>query len=160
MSLLVLVVCFFFFFQAEDGIRDLTVTGVQTCALPIFEAGSGSRKTIEAFFVREQIAPKVVTETENVEIIKALVMVGMGMAILPYQAVAREVRAGQLFCSRIAGVQLVRETGWVHLRLDRVPRAMQEMMRTLERVRPKLKLTPGPAPKTSAAREEKSEQSA
>src|SRR3990167_10227893 len=28
---------FFFFFQEEDGIRDLTVTGVQTCALPIFE---------------------------------------------------------------------------------------------------------------------------
>src|SRR5256886_11263076 len=27
--------CHFFFFQAEDGIRDLTVTGVQTCALPI-----------------------------------------------------------------------------------------------------------------------------
>src|SRR2546430_11061305 len=27
-----------FFFQAEDGIRDLTVTGVQTCALPIFVA--------------------------------------------------------------------------------------------------------------------------
>src|SRR2546430_3564362 len=31
---------YFFFFQAEDGIRDLTVTGVQTCALPI------SRKTV------------------------------------------------------------------------------------------------------------------
>src|SRR5688572_31518725 len=28
----------FFFFQAEDGIRDLTVTGVQTCALPISSA--------------------------------------------------------------------------------------------------------------------------
>src|SRR5260370_7802194 len=28
--------CFFFFFQAEDGIRDSSVTGVQTCALPIF----------------------------------------------------------------------------------------------------------------------------
>src|SRR5690349_24698274 len=27
---------YFFFFQAEDGIRDLYVTGVQTCALPIF----------------------------------------------------------------------------------------------------------------------------
>src|SRR3989475_6927419 len=33
------VVCGLFFFQAEDGIRDLTVTGVQTCALPI----SGTR---------------------------------------------------------------------------------------------------------------------
>src|SRR2546430_11416726 len=31
------VVCFFF--QAEDGIRDLTVTGVQTCALPILNQG-------------------------------------------------------------------------------------------------------------------------
>src|SRR3989440_5154668 len=29
---------FFFFFQAEDGIRDLIVTGVQTCALPIYVA--------------------------------------------------------------------------------------------------------------------------
>src|SRR5207244_7643103 len=28
--------CFFFFFQAEDGIRDDLVTGVQTCALPIY----------------------------------------------------------------------------------------------------------------------------
>src|SRR5256886_8153005 len=28
-------IIFIFFFQAEDGIRDLTVTGVQTCALPI-----------------------------------------------------------------------------------------------------------------------------
>src|SRR5437764_4830851 len=30
------VCCSFFFFQAEDGIRDTSVTGVQTCALPIF----------------------------------------------------------------------------------------------------------------------------
>src|ERR1019366_9607789 len=28
---------FFFFFQAEDGIRDWSVTGVQTCALPIYD---------------------------------------------------------------------------------------------------------------------------
>src|SRR5256886_7349866 len=33
---------FYFFFQAEDGIRDLTVTGVQTCALPIFGAVAGA----------------------------------------------------------------------------------------------------------------------
>src|SRR5206468_8809596 len=33
---------FFFFFQAEDGIRDLIVTGVQTCALPILSAARTS----------------------------------------------------------------------------------------------------------------------
>src|SRR5256885_4858662 len=32
---------FFFFFQAEDGIRDYKVTGVQTCALPISSKGPG-----------------------------------------------------------------------------------------------------------------------
>src|SRR3989337_3841129 len=40
------VVCrdiFFFFFQAEDGIRDATVTGVQTCALPISTIPSAPR---------------------------------------------------------------------------------------------------------------------
>src|SRR2546422_10518431 len=33
--MLLLYFCFFFFFQAEDGIRDVAVTGVQTCALPL-----------------------------------------------------------------------------------------------------------------------------
>src|SRR2546422_6297231 len=32
---------FFFFFQAEDGIRDVAVTGVQTCALPIYRLQLG-----------------------------------------------------------------------------------------------------------------------
>ena len=31
-----MLLIFFFFFQAEDGIRDIGVTGVQTCALPIY----------------------------------------------------------------------------------------------------------------------------
>src|SRR2546427_6678985 len=45
MSCLLVVWYVFFFFQAEDGIRDLTVTGVQTCALPI----SLGRVSIEPF---------------------------------------------------------------------------------------------------------------
>src|SRR2546427_10323827 len=39
----------FFFFQAEDGIRDLTVTGVQTCALPILEAVEVLRCSLEDY---------------------------------------------------------------------------------------------------------------
>src|SRR2546429_2179774 len=34
----------FFFFQAEDGIRDVAVTGVQTCALPISRTGPSTRQ--------------------------------------------------------------------------------------------------------------------
>src|SRR6266850_6856293 len=44
--------CFFFFFQAEDGIRDYKVTGVQTCALPIWSASGpfwmGPRSAVPA----------------------------------------------------------------------------------------------------------------
>src|SRR5260221_7842691 len=35
---------YFFFFQAEDGIRDHCVTGVQTCALPIYAISTGAAK--------------------------------------------------------------------------------------------------------------------
>src|SRR5207247_7839547 len=48
---------FFFFFQAEDGIRDPLVTGVQTCALPIF-AG----RVISSFLLGQNLmAPLVLT---------------------------------------------------------------------------------------------------
>src|SRR5690606_40294754 len=45
------ILVFFFFFQAEDGIRDFHVTGVQTCALPIWatdriRSASGSQRTV------------------------------------------------------------------------------------------------------------------
>src|SRR5258708_10068031 len=39
---------FFFFFQAEDGIRDDLVTGVQTCALPIWPSASALRRRTSA----------------------------------------------------------------------------------------------------------------
>src|SRR5688572_31760365 len=38
---------FYFFFQAEDGIRDLTVTGVQTCALPIYDDRVRAERLVE-----------------------------------------------------------------------------------------------------------------
>src|SRR5437764_15023955 len=39
----------FFFFQAEDGIRDTSVTGVQTCALPISATSSTSAASVWAY---------------------------------------------------------------------------------------------------------------
>src|SRR5207249_9775657 len=45
----------FFFFQAEDGIRDRNVTGVQTCALPIYRPVFGEGKqTSTVMFIGEQ----------------------------------------------------------------------------------------------------------
>src|SRR5207249_7279515 len=51
------------FFQAEDGIRDRNVTGVQTCALPIFTTATGSlarlrRSTASWFYPGTNATPR------------------------------------------------------------------------------------------------------
>src|SRR5690606_40853588 len=56
--------CFcFFFFQAEDGIRDFHVTGVQTCALPISSGSTTfrphTRGVYEAMARRDDIARRL-----------------------------------------------------------------------------------------------------
>src|SRR3989454_5486989 len=48
---------FFFFFQAEDGIRDYKVTGVQTCALPILFARMGTANWITNAMVAMPVPP-------------------------------------------------------------------------------------------------------
>ena len=95
----------------------------------LFEIGSATRRVIDRFFASENIEPTIVMDTENVEIIKAMVKTGLGISIVPYQAVAREVRAGQLFCTRIQGHELVRDTGWVYARANRIPRMISELLK-------------------------------
>src|SRR5699024_12057429 len=54
----------FFFFQAEDGIRDRNVTGVQTCALPILaKGGRGGRGNIR-FATPKNPAPELAENGE------------------------------------------------------------------------------------------------
>src|SRR2546430_5617299 len=45
----------YFFFQAEDGIRDLTVTGVQTCALPIYAGLRGLVQRVDDVGVDQRV---------------------------------------------------------------------------------------------------------
>jgi DNA-binding transcriptional LysR family regulator len=77
-------------------------------------------------------------ETENVEIIKAMVRNGLGISIIPWQAAAADVRTKQLFCSRIAGHSLVRQTGWLYPKMSRLPRTVTEVLRIFDTVRPRL----------------------
>jgi DNA-binding transcriptional LysR family regulator len=116
----------------------------------LFEAGSNSRRIVDDFLHREQIEPSVVTDSENVELLKNLARAGLGVTVVPYQAVARETSGGQLFCSRIHGVSLIRRTAWVHAKASRAPRAVQEMLRTLERIKPRLRLAPQTRAKPAA----------
>src|SRR3989454_12084019 len=80
---------FFFFFQAEDGIRDYKVTGVQTCALPIYKV-TQVRWGVEDFRARFGREPEgcwlAETAVDN-ETLEVLAEAGLRFTILaPHQA--------------------------------------------------------------------------
>lgn len=104
----------------------------------VFESGSITRRLVDAFLTRERIEAEIVMETENVEIIKGMVRHGLGISIIPWQAAAADVRTGQLFCSRIAGHTLYRQTGWLYPKMSRLPRSVSEVIRVFEQIRPHL----------------------
>ncbi len=108
----------------------------------LFESGSNTRRVVDEFFASSGIEPKIVMETENVEILKALVRHGLGITIVSYQSVARDVASGHLYCARIDGRPLIRETGWVYPKMSRTPRAVDEVIKAFEKVRPRLRLAP------------------
>ena len=103
----------------------------------LFVTGSNTRRVLDEFFLKEHIEPRIVMETENVEIIKAMVRTGLGIGIIPYQAAAADVASRQLFCSRIAGHELIRETGWIYPKMSRLPRTVSEVIRVFEQIRPR-----------------------
>src|SRR3712207_9548335 len=48
-----------FFFQAEDGIRDIGVTGVQTCALPIFVFVNEGQRRMPITYAKRQVGRRM-----------------------------------------------------------------------------------------------------
>jgi DNA-binding transcriptional LysR family regulator len=114
----------------------------------LFETGSITRRLVDEFFARERLETDTVMETENVEIIKAMVRHGLGISIIPWQAAAADVRSKRLFCSRIAGVALQRQTGWLYPKMSRLPRTVAEVIRIFEQVKPRFEAaaTMGPRP--------------
>ena len=110
--------------------------------LVVYEPGSNTRAVIDAFFREEGIPMEIAMETENVEIIKAMVLAGLGVTLIPYTAVARELKSGRFAFARLRGQRLFRETGWVHLKTERVPRTITEMLRVFESMKDQFAVAP------------------
>jgi len=103
--------------------------------LILYETGSRTRETIENFLREQNVPADVAMETENAEIIKAMVASGIGITVLSHAAAAPDLRHKRLAFARIRGRKLYRETGWVYLKSDFVPRTVTEMLRVFELMR-------------------------
>ena len=102
--------------------------------LIFYEKGSNSRRVQDEVFAEHGLPVKVAMETENVEIIKAMVGAGLGLALIPYAAIAKDIRAGRFAYARLRGRRPFRETGWVDLKSG-LPRSATEMLRLFEEVK-------------------------
>src|SRR6266568_84396 len=84
-----LKVFFFFFFQAEDGIRDGTVTGVQTCALPISQHDAFAEDALERLTAT---ACRVTPEIDRM----GLRLATPGLRLQPHEIVTVPMTAGAI----------------------------------------------------------------
>src|SRR5256885_3958982 len=99
------VLYFFFFFQAEDGIRDYKVTGVQTCALPIFFCSALLGAGLGFLWFNCHPAQMFMGDTGSLPIGGALGIV----AVLIHQPLVLVI-AGGVFVAEAISVML--QTGW------------------------------------------------
>jgi DNA-binding transcriptional LysR family regulator len=115
--------------------RPVTPEELARYPLVLYEPGSNTRRVQDELFLEEKVAVRVAMETENVEIIKAMVSHGLGVSIIPFAAAAKDVKAGRLAHSRLRGRRLHRETGWVYLKSDYVPKTVSEVLRVFDMVK-------------------------
>jgi DNA-binding transcriptional LysR family regulator len=108
----------------------------------LYEAGSNTRKVQDQLLLEEQVPVEVAMETENVEIIKSMVANGLGITLIPYAAIAKDVRHGRFTYARIRGRRLYRETGWIYLKSDHVPRTITEMLRVFDQMKDQFQSKP------------------
>src|SRR5438094_1703024 len=90
---------FAFFFQAEDGIRGRTVTGVQTCALPICDLLAHRRR---ADNLQDLKTGQLVGASPMRQQIALIVGVGAGASVIPWVLRSEERRVGKERTDRAA----------------------------------------------------------
>jgi len=122
--------------------RSIDPKALSRFPLILYETGSNTRKVLDQYFLEEEISAPVAMESENVEIIKAMVAINLGVTIIPYTPVAKDVRAGRLAYCRIRGQRLFRETGWVFLKTEHRRRALSELLRAFDEMKDQFRTRP------------------
>lgn len=81
-----------------------------------FERGMSHRRTMDELFAKVGVAPRIVSETNDPQMVKSLIEIGLGIALVPRWAVAREVEAGKLGVLTLEGHSLVRDVNMIYLK--------------------------------------------
>ena len=116
-------------------LRSVDAPAIARFPLILYEAGSNSRRVQDRLFAEAAVPVKVAMETENVEIIKAMVGAGLGITLIPWAAIAKDAKSGRFGVTRVRGRHLRRETGWVYLKSEWMPRTVTAMLDLFQKVK-------------------------
>jgi len=109
--------------------KSIRAQEIERYPLIVFPEGARTRKVLDHFFEQAGISPQISMEAENVAMIKPLVKIDLGIAIIPYLAVAEETKRRELHCLRIRDYKVVRQVGLVYHKADHLPRLLSELIR-------------------------------
>ncbi len=79
-----------------------------------FEKGIPTRQALDRLFAEKEISVQYVAELDNIEMVKRLVEVGAGIAVIPEKACVHEVHSGSLVKIELADRDLTRPIGIIH----------------------------------------------
>ncbi|HVQ29067.1 MAG TPA: LysR family transcriptional regulator [Vicinamibacteria bacterium] len=116
-------------------LRSVDAPAIARFPLILYEAGSNSRRVQDKLFAEAAVPVKVAMETENVEIIKAMVGAGLGITLIPWAAIAKDAKSGRFAVTRVRGRHLRRETGWVYLKSEWMPRTVTAMLELFQKMK-------------------------
>ncbi|HTZ17682.1 MAG TPA: LysR family transcriptional regulator [Dissulfurispiraceae bacterium] len=115
------------------SIRGPRLRDIAKYGMILTEAGTETRKMIDAAFSRKGLAPNIAMEVAYLETVKSLVRTGLGISVLPDKAVEMEVKSGVLVKSRVAEAIFSRELGVVYLKGKFLSRPVREFLKMLNR---------------------------
>jgi len=121
---------------------DVALSEIEKYPFLGFEEGMQSRMMMDAHFKRLNLSVEYVMESSNVATLKHMVMAGLGLAILPEQVVAPEIRDGQLVRPSIPSLYMTQEITAYYRRNRVLTPAKKEFLRVM-----KGELQPGPRAK-------------
>jgi DNA-binding transcriptional LysR family regulator len=100
--------------------------------LVLLDRSTSSRAALEAAFAARRVTPRVALETTSVEVIKRLVGLGFGVAVVPEVAVRAEVARGELAAIALVGAGVPRQIGVVVPEPGPPSRAARAMVAAVE----------------------------
>jgi DNA-binding transcriptional LysR family regulator len=113
----------------------------------LFRKGSRMQESIDRYFATNGFEPNIVMRLDNSDLIKAMVRAGLGISMLPFWVVAKDVKDGQLSLIRQTESPLYSKLALVRRKLSYIPRPVQAFIaaaRTLDQEHLRLLKAPRP----------------